>query len=99
MILVGLTSILSMAAIFVEGFSTAKLTGVLIPFLCLIYVLPHSKLVRVTFAMQPDDIEDRLAQAMAAIGFTIEPNSQLGHSFIFRSLGSRLRGDQDCKRH
>ena len=54
-ILMGLTSILALAAIFVEGFSTAKLTGVLLPFLCLIYVLPHFKLVRVTFAMRPDE--------------------------------------------
>ena len=27
---------------------------------------------------------------MAAVGFTIEPNSQISHSFTFRSLGSRL---------
>jgi hypothetical protein len=71
-------------------------------FLCLLVVI-HSltisfrllsqlrlRLVRATFILPPDRIKDRLAQAMAAIGFTIEPHSQVGHSFTFRALGSRL---------
>lgn len=46
--------------------------------------------MRITFAMQPDGSEERLAQVMTAIGFTIKPHSQIGHSFTFRALGSRL---------
>jgi hypothetical protein len=93
LILCGLTFILGLAAILVEGFSAAELTGLFLNFAGILFLLSKLQLglVRVTFVMQPDEIEDRLAQAMAAIGFTIEPHSQIGHSFTFRAaLGSRL---------
>jgi hypothetical protein len=92
LILCGLSFIVGLAAILVEGFSTTKLVGLFLSIagcFCLLALLKLG-LVRVTFVMQPDEIEDRLAQAMAAIGFTIEPHSQIGHSFTFRALGSRL---------
>jgi hypothetical protein len=92
LILCGLSFIVGLAAILVEGFSAAKLVGPFLSIAGFFWLLRLFKLglVRVTFVMQPDGIEDRLAQAMAAIGFTIEPNSQIGHSFTFRALGSRL---------
>jgi hypothetical protein len=47
---------------------------------------------RVKFAMENNGIEDELAQAMAEIGFTVEPQSRIGNSFTFSSAttGSRL---------
>jgi hypothetical protein len=84
---------LGLVSIFYEGLSVIAVLGPLSGILCFIYLfyaLPQLKLARATFAMPPDDIEDRLAQAMAAIALTIEPNSQIGHSFTFRALGSRL---------
>jgi hypothetical protein len=53
-------------------------------------LLPRFKLVRATFVMPPDGIEDRVVQAMAASGLAMEPHSQIGNSFTFRTLGSRL---------
>jgi hypothetical protein len=94
LILLVLALILGVMAIFYEGFSLVKLWGLLsvlaggIP--VYFYILPASKIVRATFLMSPDAIEDRVAQAMAAIGFTIEPHSQIGNTFTFRALGSRL---------
>jgi hypothetical protein len=57
-------------------------------FVC--YGSTASKVVRASFVMPPDGIEDRVAQAMAAIGFTIEPHSQIVNSFTFRAAGARL---------
>jgi hypothetical protein len=39
-------------------------------------------------AAGPD--QDQVAHATAAIGLTIEPHSQIGHSFTFRGFGLRL---------
>jgi hypothetical protein len=93
-ILLVLALILTLMAIFYEGFSLIKLWGLLSAIAggitLYFYILPASKVVCATFVMQPDGIEDRVARAMAAIGFTIEPHSQIGHSFTFRTLGSRL---------
>ena len=93
LILFVLFPILGLVAVFHEGLSATTLIGPLIlaPFCVFsLYNLPQLKLVRAAFAIQSDDIEDRLAQAMAMIGFTIEPNSQIGHSFTFRARGARL---------
>jgi len=93
LILCVLASILTLMSIFYEGLSAtallAPLSGIACC-ICLFWNLPQLKLVRATFAIESDDIEDRLAQAMAMIGFTTEPNSQIGHSFTFRARGVRL---------
>jgi hypothetical protein len=94
LILLVFAFILTLIAIFYEGFSLVKLWGLLSVIAGLIivyfYMLPASKVVRATFVMPPDGIEDRVTQAMAAIGFTIEPHSQIGNSFTFRATGARL---------
>jgi Mn2+/Fe2+ NRAMP family transporter len=94
LILLLLALIMTLISIFYEGFSLIKLWGLLIVIAGVItvyfYMLPASKVVRATFVIQPDGIEDRVAQAMATIGFTIEPHSQFGNSFTFRATGTRL---------
>jgi len=94
LILLVLAFILALMAIFYEGFSLVKLWGLLSVMASGItvyfYMLPASKVVCATFVMPPDGIEDRVAQAMAASGFTIEPHSQIGNSFTFRATGARL---------
>jgi hypothetical protein len=93
-ILLLLALIMTLISIFYEGFSLIKLWGLLsvtaggiTVYFC---ILPASKVVRATFVIQPDGIEDRVVQAMATIGFTIEPQSQIGNSFTFRATGTRL---------
>lgn len=94
LILLVFAFIMTLIAIFYEGFSLVKLWGLLSVIAGVItvyfYMLPASKVVRATFVMPLDGIEDRVAQAMAAIGFTIEPHSQIGNSFTFRATGARL---------
>lgn len=89
-----LALIMTPISIFYEGFSLIKMWGLLTVMACGIwvyfYMLPASKVVRATFVMPPDGIEDRVVQAMAASGFTIEPHSQIGNSFTFRTTGARL---------
>jgi hypothetical protein len=93
LILCGLAAILNAYSIFYEGFSLLKFWSLFLLMAGSIQLFRMSrrfKIVRATFVMQPDGIEDRVAQAMAASGFTIEPHSQIGNSFTFRALGSRL---------
>jgi hypothetical protein len=40
---------------------------------------------RAKMAIRGGDIENRIAQAMAEIGFTFEPGSQIGDTFTFGS--------------
>jgi len=77
---------------YVEGFSVPMLIGGVLSLIISFRLLSQLRLrlVRATFILPPDRIEDQVAQAMAAIGFTVEPHSQIGHSFTFRGFGLRL---------
>jgi hypothetical protein len=76
LMLLALALIMTLISIFYEGFSLIKLWGLLSVvaggITVYFYMLPASKVVRATFVMQPDGVEDRLVQAMAMIGFTLE---------------------------
>jgi hypothetical protein len=87
-----LVVILAPFEMYVEGFSVPMLVGGVLSLIISFRLLSQLRLrlVRATFILPPDRIEDHVAQAMAAIGFTVEPHSQIGQSFTFRALGSRL---------
>ena len=92
LILCLLVVILVPFAIYVDGFSVPMLVGGVLSLISSFRLLSQLRvrLVRATFTLPPDQIEDQVAHAMAAIGLTIEPHSQVGHSFTFRGFGSRL---------
>ena len=77
---------------YVDGFSVPMLVGGVLSLIFSFRLLSQLKLrlVRATFILPADRIEDQVAHATAAIGLTIEPHSQIGHSFTFRGFGSRL---------
>jgi len=77
---------------YVDGFSVPMLVGGVLSLIISFRLLSQLRLrlVRATFTLPPDRIEDQVAHATAAIGLTIEPRSQIGHSFTFRGFGLRL---------
>jgi hypothetical protein len=92
-ILLVLALIFTLISISYEGFSFIKLWGLLSVMaggITVYFYLPASKIASATFVIQPGCIEDRVVQAMAPIGFTLEPHSQIGNSFTFRATGARL---------
>jgi hypothetical protein len=92
LILCLLVVILVPLAMYVDGFSVPMLVGGVLSLIASFQLVSQLKLrpVRASFILPLDRIEDQVAHATAAIGLTIEPHSQIGHSFTFRSFGSRL---------
>lgn len=57
-------------------------------FYCVAVILkPFNTQIRSKIVLSQDDLENRLAQAMAEIGFFVEPRSQIGDTFTFMGSG------------